>query len=70
MVPEPINQEEVMRQIGVLFNLAGHRKIDDQQRAFSVGSLPPWVRAFFLISLDPLSVEIVIYSFMFLKICG
>ena len=57
-----------MRQIGVLFNLMGHRRIDDQQRAFSVGTLPPQVRVFFLVLLDSLSVAI--YSFVFLKIHG
>ena len=46
----------------------GHRRIDDQQRVFSVGTLPPWVRVFFLVLLDPLSVTI--YSFIFLKING
>jgi len=57
-----------MRQIGVLFNLVGRRRIDDQQRAFSVGTLPPWVRVFFLVLLDLLSIAI--YSFVFLKIRG
>ena len=42
--------------------------IDDQQMAFSVGTLPPWVRVFFLVLLDPFSVAI--YSFIFLKIHG
>ena len=35
-VPKPIGREEVKRRIGVLFNLMGRRKVDDQQRAFSV----------------------------------
>ena len=64
----PINRDEVMRRIGVLFNLTGSRRIDDHQRAFSVGTLPPWVRVFFLVLLDSLSVAI--YSFVFLKIRG
>ena len=46
---EPIAQEEVKRRIGVLFNLMGHRKVDDQQRAFSVRNLPPVVRVFVLV---------------------
>ena len=29
-VTEPIDRDEVMWQVGVLFNLASHRKIDDQ----------------------------------------
>ena len=67
-VPELINRDEVMRRIGVLFNLVGRLKINDQQRAFSVGTLPPRVRAFILVLLDSLSVAI--YSFVFLKIHG
>ena len=69
-MPKPIHRDEVMRRIGLLFNLAWHRRIDDQQRAFSVGALPSWVRVFFLVFLDPLSVAIAIYSFIFLKIHG
>ena len=69
-LPEPINLDEVMRRIGVFFNLVGHHKIDDQHRAFSVGALPPWVRVFFLVLLDPLSVAITIYSFIFLMVHG
>ena len=67
-MPELINRDEVMRRIGVLFNLVGRLKINDQQRAFSVGTLPPRVRAFFLVLLDLLSVTIAMYSFIFLKI--
>ena len=67
-VPKPIDQDEVMRRIGLLFNLMGHRRIDNQQRAFSVGTLPPRVRVFSLVLLDPLYVAI--YSFFFLKIHG
>ena len=29
-VPEPIDRDEFMQQVGVLFNLVGRRKIDDQ----------------------------------------
>ena len=48
-VPEPIAREEVKRWIGVLFNLIGCHKVDDQQRAFSVGNLPREVRVFVLV---------------------
>ena len=48
-VPEPIDREEVKWRIGVLFNLTGHHKVDDQQRAFSVGNLPPEARVFVLV---------------------
>ena len=51
-VVEPIDRDEVMRRVGVLFNLMGPHKIDDQQRAFSVGNLPPWVKVLFLLSFD------------------
>ena len=67
-LPKPINRDEVMRRIGVLFHLAGHHRIDDQQRAFTVGTLPPPVRVLFLVLFDPLSIAI--YSFVFLKIRG
>ena len=50
-VPEPIDRDEVMRWVGVLFNLMG-RKIDDQHRAFSVGNLPPRVKVLFLVLFD------------------
>ena len=45
-VPEEIVRDEVMRWIGMLFNLMGLVSIRDQQRAFSVGNLPPTVRGF------------------------
>ena len=32
-----------------MFNLMGRRKVDDQQRAFSVGNLPLEVRVFVLV---------------------
>ena len=67
-MPEPIDQEEVKWRIGVLFNLMGYRKVDDQQRAFSVGNLPPVVRVFVLVWLIPFFVAI--YSLMLLKIYG
>jgi hypothetical protein len=44
----------------MMFNLAERLRINEQQR--------PWVRVFFLVSLDPLSIAM--YSFMFLKIHG
>ena len=67
-VPEPINREEVMRQIGVLFNLTGHLKIDDQERAFGVGNLPLEVRVFVLVW--PNSFFVAMYSLVLLKIHG
>ena len=48
-VSEPIAREEVKMRIGVLFNLMGHCKVDDKQRAFSVGNLPLAVRVFVLV---------------------
>ena len=51
-VPEPIDRDKVMRQIGLLFNLMGHLRINDQQRAFSVRNLPPRVKVLFLILFD------------------
>ena len=39
-VPEPIDRDEVMQWVRVLFHLMGLCKIDDQQRAFSVGKPP------------------------------
>jgi len=51
-VPEPIDRDEVMRRVEVLFNLMGCCKIDDLQRAFSVVNLPPWVKVLFLVSFD------------------
>ena len=48
-VPEPIAREQVKWWIGVLFNLIGHHKVDNQQRAFSVGNLPLAVRVFVLV---------------------
>jgi hypothetical protein len=41
-VPEEIDQDEVKRRITMLFNLTVHASINDQQRAFSVASLPRW----------------------------
>ena len=67
-VPEPIDQDEVMQRVGVLFNLLSHLKIDDQQRAFNVGNLPPWVKVLCLVSFD--SFFVAAQSFMLLKICG
>ena len=67
-VPEEISRDEVKRCISMMFNLAGHLRIDDQQRPFHVGSLPPQVRVLFLDSFVPLSIET--YSFVFLKIHG
>ena len=51
-VPKPIDRDEVMRWVGVLLNLAGRCKINDQQRAFSVGNLSPWVKILFLVSFN------------------
>ena len=51
-VPEPIDRDEVMRWVEVLFNLTGCCKIGDLQRAFSVVNLPPWVKVLFLVSFD------------------
>jgi len=45
-VPEEIARDEIMRWIEMLFNLTGQVSIRDQQRAFSVGNLPPAVRGF------------------------
>ena len=67
-VPEPIAQEEDKRQIRVLFNRMGCHKVDNQQRAFSVGNLPPAVRVFVLVW--PNSFLVAMYSFMLLKIHG
>ena len=43
-VLEEIDQDEVKRQISMLFNLMGRLSIRDQRRAFSIESLPPAVR--------------------------
>ena len=48
-VPELIAQEEVKRWIRVLFNLTGRRKVENQQRAFNVGTLPLEVRVVVLV---------------------
>jgi hypothetical protein len=45
-VPEEIDREEVKRCLTLMFNLMGHLHINDKQRPFSVGNLPPWVRIF------------------------
>ena len=65
-MPELIAQDEVKRRIGVLFNLIGHCKVDDQQRAFSVGNLPPAVRVFVLVW--PNSFFVAMYSLVLFKI--
>ena len=52
----------------MMFNLARYLRINDQQRPFDVGRLPPWVRVLFLVSLVPFFVAM--YSFVFLKIHG
>ena len=51
-----------------MFNLTGHHKVDDQQRAFSVGNLPPVVIVFVLVW--PNSFFVVMYSLVLLKIRG
>ena len=63
-----ISRDEVKRRISTMFNLVGRLRINDQQRPFHVGSLPPWVRVLFLVSLVPFAVAM--HSFIFLKICG
>ena len=63
-----IAREKVKRWIGVLFNLMGRRKVDDQQKAFSVGNLPPAVRVFVLVW--PNSFFVAMYSLVLLKIHG
>ena len=50
----------------VLFNLMGCHKVDDQQRAFSIGNLPPAVRVFVLVW--PNSFFVVMYSLVLFKI--
>ena len=67
-MPELIAREEVKRRIGVLLNLMGCCKVDDQQRAFSVGNLPPVVRVFVLVW--PNSFFVAMYSLVLLKIHG
>ena len=52
----------------MLFNLMGRHKVDDQQRAFNVGNLPPEVRVFLLVW--PNSFFVVMYSLVLLKIHG
>ena len=49
----------------VLFNLMGCHKVDNQQRAFSIGNLPPAVRVFVLVW--PNSFFVVMYSLVPLK---
>ena len=67
-VPEPITRQEVQQRIGVLFNLTGHHKVDDQQRTFSVGNLPPEVRVVALVW--PNSFFVAMYTFVLSKIHG
>ena len=67
-MPEPIDQDKVMRWVGVLFNLMGHRKVDDQQRTFSVGNLPLEVRVVALVW--PNSFFVAMYTFVLSKIHG
>ena len=67
-VPEDFSQDEAKWRISMMFNLAGRFRINDQQRPFHVGSLPPWLTSLFFVSFVPMSV--VMYSFMFLKIHG
>ena len=57
-VLEPIDRDKVIWRVGVLFNLMGRHKIDDQQKAFSVGNLPPQVKVLFLVSFDSFFVAI------------
>jgi hypothetical protein len=42
-VPKDIDQEEAKQWITSLFNLVGCCRIEDPQRPFTVGNLPPWV---------------------------
>ena len=68
-VPEEFARDDIMWRIEMLFNLTGRVSIRDQQRAFSVGNLPPTVRGFSVV-FCLIVLTFAMYSFVLVKIHG